>query len=66
MIDAGTMAVAVQRQGRPETRQILRVAMHYDLSHLLAEGWEFPRVVLRESAFGSAWVESDISAGTAA
>lgn len=51
--DPGIMATAVQRAGRPETQQIILVAMHFDLSHLVSYGWEFPRVRLVQGPFGA-------------
>jgi hypothetical protein len=53
MSDPGIMTVAFQRRGQPETAQFIHVAMHFDLSHLLELGLEFPRVRLRPGPFGA-------------
>jgi hypothetical protein len=53
MSDPGIMSVAFQRKGQPETAQFIHVAMHFDLSHLLELGLEFPRVRLRPGPFGA-------------
>lgn len=55
MSDPGPMPVAVQAKGYPHTLQVIWVAIHYDLSDLARQGYEFPKVCIAGSPAG-AWV----------
>lgn len=53
MSDNGIMPIAIQRKGLPETQTLFISAMHFDLSHLVACGYEFPRVRIAAGQFGA-------------
>lgn len=59
MSDTGLMPVAIQRRGQPDTQTLFMSAMHFDLSHLIEYGYEFPRVRIAASPFG-AYVEGPL------
>jgi len=56
--DRGTMAVHIQRPGRPETRSTILVATEFNLAHLRDQGWEFPRFNGIETFFGGVYERS--------
>lgn len=59
MTDPSMMVVHIQRPNRPETRCTVLAALEFNLSHLQAHGWEFPRFNGGETFFGSVYERDD-------
>lgn len=53
------MPVYIERGGDPATRQIVMVALDFNLAGVRENGWTFPRLEGRQDVFGNVRVERE-------